>query len=111
MDLVKVEHICPCCGYRGLDSPPYDQLPPPPWDPHPQPPYSMHYGQPSYEVCACCGFEYGNDDEPGTASPVTFEQYRKEWMTDGYPWFDESKRPTGWTPDAQLQLAGIQEAG
>jgi rubredoxin len=35
---------------------------------------------PSYEVCPNCGFEFGNDDNPGTEAGVSFEQYRTEWV-------------------------------
>jgi hypothetical protein len=30
-------------------------------------------------VCPQCSFEFGNDDNPGTAEPITFEQYRAEY--------------------------------
>jgi hypothetical protein len=30
-------------------------------------------------VCPQCSFEFGNDDNPGTAEPVSFEQYRAEY--------------------------------
>lgn len=43
------------------------------------PPYEDLLGQPSYEVCPTCEYEFGNDDNPGTAPPVSFEQYREEW--------------------------------
>jgi hypothetical protein len=37
-------------------------------------------GTPSYEVCPNCGFEFGNDDNPGgTAAPASFAEYRAEW--------------------------------
>ena len=67
------------------------------------PPYGVRYGLPSYEVCACCGFEFGNDDDPGTAAPATFDQYRNEWIEGGCEWFDPSKKPADW--DAKSQLA------
>src|SRR5262245_44602595 len=93
---MTVEHVCPACGYRGLASAPYAHLPPPPWLKHPAPPYAAHYGMPSYEVCPCCGFEFGNDDEPGTAPGATFEDYRQDWISKGNNWFDEERRPTNW---------------
>jgi hypothetical protein len=43
---------------------------------------------PSYEVCPNCGFEFGNDDNPGTAAPSSFEQYRVEWESEGRQRFD-----------------------
>jgi hypothetical protein len=38
------------------------------------PPYVRFLGAPSYEVCRCCGFEFGNDDDPGTAPPASFKR-------------------------------------
>ncbi|TDO33213.1 hypothetical protein EV643_13311 [Kribbella sp. VKM Ac-2527] len=52
------------------------------------PRYEDVLGEPSYEVCRNCGFEFGNDDNPGTAAPVSFEEYRGEWEAEGRPRFD-----------------------
>jgi hypothetical protein len=48
----------------------------------------------SYDICECCGCEYGLDDD---------EAYYSEWVTDGMKWFDESYRPAGWTIDNQFK--------
>lgn len=80
---------CPVCGESYLTVPPYRIWPPPP-DVALVPPYEDMLGSPSYEVCPRCGFEFGNDDNPGTATPVSFEEYRAEWETEGRPWFDPS---------------------
>lgn len=40
--------------------------------------------RPSYEVCPNCGFEFGNDDNPGVSAPVSFEDSRLEWSTVGH---------------------------
>ena len=110
-DLMKAEYVCPCCGYPGLDVPPYANMPPPPWPYHPDPPYCVHYGDPSYDVCPCCGFEFGNDDDPGTAPGVTFDHYRNEWIAQGYHWFDIKKCPAKWSLAEQLRSAGIADVG
>ncbi len=47
------------------------------------PPYEDLLGMPSYEVCPNCDFEFGNDDNPGTAAPASFAAYRAEWMARG----------------------------
>jgi hypothetical protein len=54
------------------------------------PPYEDQLGMPSYEVCPNCGFEFGNDDNPGTAQPESFENYRADWEAEGSPRFDRS---------------------
>jgi hypothetical protein len=38
--------------------------------------------------CPNCGFEFGNDDDPGTAAPNSFESYRAEWTAAGSARFD-----------------------
>ena len=79
-------YVCPVCEYPGLRSQPYETWPPPP-DLDLSPPYEDLLGPASYEVCPRCGFEFGNDDNPGTAEPVSFETYRAEWERRGQPWF------------------------
>lgn len=80
---------CPVCGGRYLTVAPY-QIWPPPSGIVLTPPYRTVLGRPSYEVCCRCGFEFGNDDDPGTAMPVSFGQYRAEWVAEGRPWFDRA---------------------
>jgi hypothetical protein len=48
------------------------------------PPYDEYLGSASYGVCPLCGFEFGNDDNPGgTALPMSFDAYREEWVAGG----------------------------
>lgn len=84
--LPRGPYECPVCEYAGLSVKPYAVWPPP-LGAHIEPPYEHALGRPSYEVCMRCGFEFGNDDNPGTAAPSSFEQYREEWLDDGAPWF------------------------
>lgn len=84
-------YACPVCDHVGLTSPPYETWPPPTTVTL-EPPYEDQLGRPSYEVCPRCGFEFGNDDNPGTAEPSSFEDYRADWKARGRPWFSE---PTG----------------
>ena len=99
--------VCPCCGYEGLDHRPYQRLSGPPVSADARPPYEAYFGMPSYEVCACCGFEFGNDDNPGTAAPVSFRSYLNEWVADGAEWFSPDKQPADWSLHHQLRAAGI----
>ena len=77
---------CPVCGAHELTRKPYADWPPGP-DMRLTPPYEDLLGQPSYEVCPSCGFEFGNDDNPGTAAPESFETYRADWEERGRPRF------------------------
>jgi hypothetical protein len=81
-------YTCPVCFYRCLNSKPYEVWPPPPGT-QLEPPYEAVLGRPSYEVCPRCGFEFGNDDNPGTGTPDSFDEYRRDWEASGAPWFDE----------------------
>lgn len=83
-----VVYTCPVCEHDGLSAPPYEQWPPPSTFDEANPPYEPQLGRPSYEVCPRCGFEFGNDDNPGTAAPSSFGEYRNEWIARGRPWFD-----------------------
>lgn len=107
MSLVQLHYYCPCCGYPDLKMPAYRDLGQPPWLDHGLPPYEDRYGPASYDVCPCCGFEFGNDDNPGISEPVTFEEYRNEWIAGGCKWFDETKRPTEWSFREQLCRIGV----
>ncbi len=52
-------------------------------------------------VCPCCGFEFGNDDDPGTAKGSAFEEYRDEWIKRGAPWFSPHLKPENWSVTKQ----------
>ena len=38
-------YICPVCGYAYLEEPPRDEK-----------------GRPSFDICDCCGIEFGYED-------------------------------------------------
>lgn len=82
---MRPPYACPVCNFVGLWSKPYATWPPPEGIPL-TPPYTDQLGTPSYEVCPSCGFEFGNDDDPGDgAEPDSFESYRARWETEGRP--------------------------
>jgi len=85
-EILHTVYECPVCGHVGLDVAPYERWPPPEGV-ELAPPYADMLGRPSYEVCLRCGFEFGNDDDPGTAPPQSFDGYRREWEARGKPWF------------------------
>ena len=77
-------HICPVCGFDGLD----------------EPPTTPECGD-SYEICSCCGFQFGvSDGDRG----FTYEGWRQAWISGGMRWWSTSRpAPPGWDPDAQLR--------
>lgn len=75
------EHTCPVCGYGDdLDFRPRD-----------------------YQICGCCGTEFGYDDRT-----LSHDQLRAEWIQRGCPWFDQLEpRPVRWSAYDQLQRAKL----
>lgn len=68
----------------------YDQMPHPPS---------------GYNICPCCGVEYGLDD-----AFDSHEQLRDEWLAAGAPWFSQVvpyDRPANWDAWEQLEYAGL----
>jgi len=55
----------------------------------------------SYEICRCCGFELGYDDED---QGISDNEWRRRWVAKGMLWFSPSRRPPpGWNPVEQLR--------
>lgn len=63
----------------------------------------MPYPANDYNICPCCGTEFGNDDVD-----YTLEELRESWIENDCPWFYEEP-PEGWNPYLQLVNAGHPE--
>lgn len=75
-------HYCRVCGYYSEEAP-----------------WGEGGKTPNYEICSCCGVEFGNED-------YTYEsvlQYRKTWMEKGCVWFDVRKRSSDWNKEEQFK--------
>lgn len=106
----KPKYTCPVCGFDELRSNPYKNMPPiSPEIYKLQPPYQDHWGFPSYEVCPCCGMEFGNDDDCGYPHlNSTFSAYLAEWLDDlKGEWLCPEEKPPQWDLLTQMQKAGI----
>jgi len=79
----KKKYICPVCGFGGLKEAPYDRQ-----------------NSPSYEICPCCGFEFGFDEEIGQDA---FLAFRRRWIEQGALWFMPKLKPKNWDLKRQLQ--------
>jgi hypothetical protein len=55
-----------------------------------------------YNICPCCGTEFGNDDDGRT-----YAQLRAFWISSGARWFYD-ERPATWNPWIQLASAGVK---
>ena len=52
---------------------------------------------PSFEICSCCGVEFGYED-------ITFwgaQKYREAWLTKGKIWFISAEKPENWSWEVQ----------
>lgn len=95
--------VCPCCGYDKIDVLPYSNILSVRKVEGLSPPYQSLLGNPSYEVCPCCHFEYGFDDNPGGDSKgLSFGDHLWAWVIDGMQWLDEAKKPSNWALSEQL---------
>lgn len=74
-------HNCRVCGFYMMD---------PPWGEDNQ--------SPTYEMCFCCGVEFGNQDYTVES---TFE-YRRKWLKNGAEWDDSDKKPHDWNLEKQM---------
>lgn len=73
-------YVCLVCGYPELTKPYGD------------------FFRPSYEICPCCGYQYGYDDYIWT--PI---DRRQKWMDDGMRWWSHDGPPDDWDPQQQLR--------
>jgi rubredoxin len=59
---------------------------------------------PSYEICPCCGVEFGNEDY----TVESIKKYRDNWVGKGMVWFDSNLTPTGWNFEEQFKNVSIE---
>ncbi len=83
-----MSHLCPVCGWPELHEPPRSES-----------------GGASFEICPCCGFEFGYDDDD---RGLTYEEARARWIGGGMPWWSRARpAPPGWSGAAQIIAAGF----
>ena len=82
------KYICPVCGYPELSNPAWD----------------IKTGTPSFDICSCCGCEFGYHD----VTPHTKEKYRNDWVNNGANWFKPELTPLQWNLREQLVRIGIE---
>ncbi|WP_227940235.1 hypothetical protein [Alkalihalobacillus deserti] len=82
-----MNYRCNVCGFKGLDRPQY---------------FEDKY--PSFDICSCCGFQSGFDDDD---QGYTFDSYRNKWINEGAEWFDKNRRPKNWDLRKQLKQINI----
>jgi hypothetical protein len=75
---------CLVCGFPELEEPPYDET-----------------GTATFEICPCCGIEFGYQD-----AKRSHAELREEWIKAGMKWWYQDP-PPGWDAKAQLRKAGL----
>ena len=78
-------YTCPVCGFPGLYEAAYDKA-----------------GASSFEICPCCGIEFGYED-----ARRSHEELRQKWIAEGMKWHFGSV-PSNWNPITQLVKAGFE---
>lgn len=92
-----MKYFCPVCGFKGLD----------------ENPEGLTLGfLGSFEICPCCGTEFGSDVYRGILGGVenSIHELRRKWIKAGFPWFDDKfvKKPKDWDPVKQLTNIGVK---
>lgn len=65
--------------------------------------YGMPHRPDNFNICACCGTEFGYDD-----AGRSHEELTAIWVSGGAKWWSPIERPPdGWDPIEQLSDAGI----
>ena len=44
---------------------------------------------PSFDICSCCGVEFGYQD----ATIYAIKRYRQKWISEGAKWFQPESKP------------------
>jgi len=74
-------YSCPVCGFSEMPYPPID-----------------------YNICPCCGTEFGLDD-----AETNHAELRTAWLRRGAPWFSDELPPAPtWNPYVQLAMADLE---
>jgi len=80
-----LKYKCLVCSYDNLYEEPYDEK-----------------GIASDEICPCCGFHYGYDDNNDKNQQI-YEAWRKKWIENGCQWFSKGRpKPKDWNPIKQF---------
>lgn len=81
------KYKCPVCGYPDLEEPPRDGN-----------------GRPSFDICDCCGIEFGYED----CTEENIIKYRKKWIESDGEWFSKDSKPNNWNMEQQLKNIDIK---
>lgn len=55
---------------------------------------------PTYDICPCCGVEFGYED----SSVIGVVKFREKWINAGALWSETSLKPRDWNFEEQLRI-------
>ncbi|MCD8032141.1 MAG: hypothetical protein LUF85_15295 [Bacteroides sp.] len=62
-------------------------------------PWGENGKTPTYEICPCCGVEFGVEDYTKEST----KEYREKWIESGCQWFDKKEKPENWNLSLQME--------
>ncbi len=74
-------YICRVCGAEQLDAP-----------------WGDDGESPTYEICDCCGVEFGYED----STLQGIKNYRAKWLDGGAKWNNKKSEPSKWSREEHL---------
>ncbi|MBB3644210.1 putative amidophosphoribosyltransferase [Rhizobium sp. BK619] len=77
----RKNNCCRVCGY---------ELSAPPW--------GDDGNSPTWEICPCCGTEFGYED----CTPASARNKRQQWISGGMKWFNQKEKPENWSFEEQV---------
>jgi len=94
------KYICTVCGFDSLSEPPWSDLND-----------KIQPGGASYEICPCCGTEFGYTDFGITKQQIIqfHIELRLSWIKGGMKWshpkspFEQNNPSLNWSPTLQLK--------
>ncbi|OLY94437.1 hypothetical protein [Cnuella takakiae] len=86
MEDLKKDFRCRVCGLEQIEKP-----------------WGDDGATPSFEICDCCGVEFGYED----STELSIKRYREDWLRRGGEWFDKKAKPIDWSLDEQIKYVGV----
>lgn len=80
------EYFCRACGYEQDEA-------------------TWEYGFASFELCMCCGIQFGYED----IQYEVVKKYRENWLNNGAKWIHPQFKPQNWNLKEQLQNAWYEK--
>ncbi len=70
-----------------------------------EPPWGSDGKSPNYDICSCCGVEFGYED----STDIGVIAYRKKWLESGSKWNNCEDMPENWNVEEQLKNISPKE--